>query len=214
MITDAPPRAARLRKQFELSDALAKMLLPPGPPLHAVSRVLAEALRQDDRAAVRDAGQELLKLLSEFYEVRQPGLSVLGSRPLKVVEDHYAYELFGDYTPSTRKIRVWMRTAVLGKVTSHRGLLNTLLHEFCHHLDVSALGLADTPHTRGFFVRVDALYHLALATPPDQIRPLAWLKMGNLWRIDWRKMRPAKERTGDASTTRGPGTAAEFFVRR
>jgi hypothetical protein len=165
--------------------------LPAGEALQTASRALAEALRSDDRAAVKDAGEELLAFLSSFYRVATPGLSVLGSRPRKVVEGHYSYELFGDYTPATRKIRVWMRTAVLGKVTSHRGLLNTLLHEFCHHLDMESLGYPSSPHTRGFFVRVDALYHLTLATPPEQRRALAWLKQGNVWRIDWRKMRPA-----------------------
>jgi len=42
-----------------------------------------------------------------------------------------------------------MRTAILGKVTSYRGMLNTLLHEFAHHLDVHLFGWPDTPHTRG-----------------------------------------------------------------
>jgi hypothetical protein len=114
---------------------------------------------------------------------------VLGARPLKVVEGNLAYELFGDYTLETEVIRVWMRTAVLGKVTSHRGLLNTLLHEYCHHLDVVALGWPDTPHTRGFFGRVDDLYHLALATPPDKRKPLVWIRRGGVWRIDWTRLR-------------------------
>jgi hypothetical protein len=83
-----------------------------------------------------------------------------------------------------------MRTAVLGKVTSYRGLLNTLLHEFCHHLDVKRFGWADTPHTRGFFGRIDDLYHLALATPAADRRPLVWIKGRGTWRIDWRKLRP------------------------
>lgn len=169
-----------------------RLRLPAAEPVQAASRAMAEALRLDDRAAVRDAGTDLLALLSACYEVSQPALSVLGSRPRKVVEGQYTHELFGDYTPGTKKIRVWMRTAVLGKVTSHRGLLNTLLHEFCHHLDIKALGYADSPHTRGFYGRVDQLYHLALATPTADRRALAWVKQGELWRIDWRRMRPVR----------------------
>src|SRR4051812_43868929 len=134
----------------------------------------------------------MLADLAAFYRVPQPRLSVLGSRPHQVVGGHLAYELYGDYTLATSVIRVWMRTAVFGRVTSHRGLLNTLLHEFCHHLDIKAMELPSTPHTRGFYGRVDDLYHLALATPPDRRKPLVWIRSGSSWRIDWRKIRPTR----------------------
>jgi len=63
------------------------------------------------------------------------------------------------------------------------------LHEFAHHLDVRLFGWPETPHTRGFFWRVDALYHLALATPPEKRKLLVWIKTGTRWRIDWSKLR-------------------------
>jgi hypothetical protein len=191
MVTDPVPRTARLRKQYEVSDGLTALRLPDPVELQRVTTVLGEALEAEEKSAVRQTGLELLGLLGEFYGVSRPRLEVLGSRPLKVVEGHLSYELFGDYTPKTETIRVWMRTAVLGKVTSHRGLLNTLLHEFCHHLDVRALRLPDTPHTRGFFQRIDGLYHLALGTPEAKRKPLVWIRMGNGWRIDWRRLRSA-----------------------
>jgi hypothetical protein len=165
------------------------LALPDGEALQAVARLLAEALAGGERAPVKRAGDALLALLARHYGVNKPGLSVLGMRPQTVIEGQYSWELFGDYTPDTQKIRVWMRTAVLGKVTSYRGLLNTLLHELCHHLDVRRLGYGNTPHTRGFFCRIDGLYHLALATPPEKRRPLVWIKQGNSWRVDWRKLR-------------------------
>jgi hypothetical protein len=77
-------------------------------------------------------------------------------------------------------------------LTSYRGLLHTLLHEFCHHLDREKLGFLETPHTRGFHARVDELYHLALATPPESRRPLVWIRMGGAWRIDWSRLRPSR----------------------
>lgn len=193
MVTDPVPRTQRLRKQFDESDARTQIALPPAAPLQAATRALSDALASESQTAVKKAGTALLGQLAEFYKTRVPRLRVLGARPLTVVEGTLSYELFGDYTPGTEVIRVWMRTAVLGKVTSHRGLLNTLLHEFCHHLDVVALGLPDTPHTRGFFARVDDLYHLALDTPPGNRRPLAWIRRGGLWHVDWRRIRrPAK----------------------
>ena len=189
MVTDPLPRTAGGRRQYEASDARPSLDLPPAEPLQAATRALGEALAAEDRAAVKRAGQAILGTLAGFYGTSVPKLKVLGMRPLKVWEGALAYELFGDYTPSTEVIRVWMRTAVLGKVTSHRGLLNTLLHEYCHHLDVHRLELPDTPHTRGFFARVDDLYHLALATLPAQRRPLVWIRRGGVWQIDWRRLR-------------------------
>src|SRR5262249_48013818 len=138
-------------------------------------RELGAALTSTRRPQVKVAGAAILSLLSKFYGVRTPGLQVLGLRPRNSREG-YTYERFGDYTHDTQMIRVWMRTAVLGKVTSHRGLLNTLLHEFCHHLDRQLLGYPNTLHTRGFFYRIDGLYHRALGTPVDQRVPLPWIK--------------------------------------
>lgn len=189
MITDPLPRAGARRKEYAESDAQATMDLPDATALQAAAGALEAALKSGERAPVKKAGDALLALLASHYAVSRPGLAVLGARPHTVVEGQYSWELFGDYTPDTEKIRVWMRTAVLGKVTSYRGLLNTLLHEFCHHLDVRRLGFENTPHTRGFFGRIDGLYHLALNTPAEKRKPLVWIKSGASWRVDWRKLR-------------------------
>ena len=170
--------------------------LPDAETLQRSTRELGAALAAEDRAEVKRVGLELLGQLAGFYRVSRPKLEVLGARPREVVEGYLSYDLFGDYTPSSEGIRVWMRTAVKGKVTSHRGLLNTLLHEFCHHLDVKALNLPETPHTRGFFARIDELYHLALATPGGKRKPLVWRKRGSVWTIDWAKVRPDRPRPG------------------
>ena len=39
--------------------------------------------------------------------------------------------------------------------------------------------LSDTPRTRGFHWRVDALYHLALGTPAEKRKPLVWIRSGH-----------------------------------
>src|SRR5687767_898968 len=136
MITDPVPRTARLRRQYELSDARPTLPLPEAEALQSATRELGVALASEKAAAVKKSGVLLLGELARFYRVSRPKLEVLGARPLTVIEESWSYELFGDYAFESERIRVWMRTAVLGKVTSHRGLLNTLLHEFCHHLDV------------------------------------------------------------------------------
>jgi hypothetical protein len=188
LITDPIPRAANERRQYEASDAQPHLASPPAQPLQELAAGLAAALATEQRPKVKKAGTELLAFLSQSFDVTPPKLSVLGARP-KTVKEGSSYELWGDYTFSTQVIRVWMRTAVLGKVTSYRGLLNTILHEFCHHLDVKRFAWPETPHTRGFYCRIDDLYHLALATPADQRRPLVWIKGRTTWRIDWTKLR-------------------------
>ena len=188
MITDREPSEGPALREFRESDALRELDAPPVDALHPIAAVLQEALAAADPAAVKKAGDDLLARLAVHYGVAAPKLKVLGSRPRKTHEGGHS-ELFGDYTFANETIRVWMRTAVLGKVTSFRGLLNTLIHEFCHHLDVKRLGFSSTPHTRGFYARVDVLYHLALATPPEKRKPLVWIRMGRVWRIDWSKLR-------------------------
>jgi len=59
-------------------------------------------------------------------------------------------ELFGDYDPESKIIRVWLRTAVLKHITSFGTFLSTVCHEFCHHMDFELFGFPDSWHTRGF----------------------------------------------------------------
>jgi len=187
--TDRPPRSRKARREFDESDALTSLVaLPEARDLQARARLFQAAIAVGDPRRVRAEGESILGLLARTYQIGQPALRVLGARPRSVWEGGHS-ELFGDYDFEENRIRIWMRTAVLGKVTSYRGLLHTLLHEFCHHLDREKFGFLETPHTRGFHARVDELYHLALATPPESRRPLVWIRMGNAWRIDWSRLR-------------------------
>ena len=179
------PRAAARRREYERSDALVTMPLPPGDVVPALTRALAAAMADEDPGQVERAALALLESLSQFHGIPAPGLRVLGVRPHKVLSGVCTYQLFGDYTPATQRIRVWMRTAIREKVSSPKALLNTLLHEFCHHLDCTRLGCPQSYHTRGFFTRIDHLYHHALATPAGARRPLRWVKRGGVWAIDW-----------------------------
>ena len=197
MITDRPPKRPKARREFDLSDGLTKLAtLPADQALQGRATLLEKAVALGDPRSVKAAGESIFGLLAQTYEVSQPRLRVLGARPRTAWEGGQS-ELFGDYDFEEKRIRIWMRTAVLGKVTSYRGLLHTLLHEFCHHLDRERLGFLETPHTRGFHGRVDDLYHLALATPPERRRPLVWIPMGRAWRIDWSKLR--SPRSGSSS---------------
>jgi hypothetical protein len=194
VITDPPPRTARQRGDYERSEALPSVPLPPAAPVRADTEALAAAVAGGELRPVREAAAALLGTLSTFYGVPVPPVAVLGVRPHKVTHGVCTYQLFGDYTPSTQRIRVWMRTAIRAQVSSPRAFLNTLLHEFAHHLDCTRLRCPESFHTRGFYSRIDHLYHLALGTPAEKRRPLHWVKRGAVWHIDWARSRSVPSR--------------------
>jgi hypothetical protein len=193
VITDPVPRGAAKRAEYDRSDALVAMPLPPDPArIRAHGAAITAAIQAGDASLVRDTSVQLLAALSDFYKTPVPPLRVLGIRPHKVSAGVCTYQLFGDYTPSTQRIRVWMRTAIRGQVSSPRAHINTLLHEFCHHLDCTRLCCPESYHTRGFFWRIDHLYHLTIGTAPDRRRPLRWIRRGGVWMIDWAALRGPK----------------------
>lgn len=182
MLTDAPPRKAN-RAGFLESDRIRTLDLPPqNESLLAIAQSIERAMKAGATADVRRACADFLKAASEFYKVPDCAIRVLAARPLRVRES-WSTELFGDYTPETMLIRVWMRTAVRNEVTSFGTFLSTLCHEFCHHLDYQKFEFHDSWHTRGFYERTAALYHHARGTP---LKRLFWVPTSaERWRIDW-----------------------------
>ena len=182
MITDAPPRKPNHREGFLESDRIKTLDMPQDGRLLTISQSIESAMRSGTTADVRHACAQFLDAASDFYQVPKCGVRVLAARPLRVREN-WSSELFGDYTPQTMLIRVWMRTAVRKEITSFGTFLSTLCHEFCHHLDFRRFGFSDSWHTRGFYERAGVLYHYARGTPPKK---LFWVPMpGGRWRIDW-----------------------------
>jgi len=183
MITDAPPRKSNV-SGFRESDEINTLEVPQDGRLPAIAKSIETAMKAEQMANVRNACAEFLEAASQFYHVPDCGVRVLAARPLHVREQ-WTTELFGDYTPETMVIRVWMRTAVRKEITSFGTLLSTLCHEFCHHLDYRKFGFSDSWHTRGFYERAAVLYHHARGTPRKR---LFWVPIsGGRWRIDWPK---------------------------
>src|SRR5579872_5742524 len=186
MVTDRPPRKAAHLAQFTGSDQFKDLGIPPDEVLRLVAARMEAAMKAESRSEVESACIRFLSETSLFYNVGMPDVSVLAARPLRSREG-WTSELFGDYSPQTKQIRIWMRTAVRKQVTSFGTFLSTLCHEFCHHLDCQRFGFRQSPHTRGFYQRTAVLYHHARGTPPKQ---LVWVRMPKeRWRIDWQRMR-------------------------
>jgi len=182
MLTDAPPRKEN-RAGFLESDRIKTLDLPQDGCLLRCAKSIELAMKGGTSADVRRACADFLAATSGFYGIPACGVRVLAARPLHVHEGGWATELFGDYRPEAKLIRVWMRTAVRKEITSSGTFLSTLCHEFCHHLDFQQLGFPDSWHTRGFYERAATLYHHARGTPPKR---LFWVAVpGGRWRIDW-----------------------------
>ncbi len=185
MLTDRKPRKPILLADFLESDRNRVLEVPEDNRLKSPSTSLEAGLKAGTATAVRVACTEFLNIAADFYEVGRTPVRVLAARPLRSREGGWATELFGDYDPQTKAIRVWMRTAIRKQVTSFGTFLSTLCHEFCHHLDYQRFRYHDSWHTRGFYQRTAALYHHARGTPAKQ---LFWIKVpGGRWRIDWQR---------------------------
>jgi hypothetical protein len=183
MLTDRPPLHEARLAEFRESDRLGTLEMPQDGRLRTPAESIEAAMKSGQSAAVRQACATFLAAAADFYRIGKPQVRVLAARPVSVREGGWASELFGDYDPRTKLIRVWMRTAVRKQVTSYGTFLSTLCHEFCHHLDYARFGFQDSPHTRGFYERTAALYHHARGTSQKRLfwAPIA----GGRWRIDW-----------------------------
>ncbi|MBS1986054.1 MAG: hypothetical protein JST16_17975 [Bdellovibrionales bacterium] len=183
MQTDEIPDDKAEREEYWRSDSLHTVALPPPDRLRRLSLDMKAGLAADDKKVILTVCKEMLKELSDFYEVDCPTVSILAKRPLKPLEEGYVQELFGDYTPDTQKIRLWMRTAVQKKPTSHGVLLSTFVHEFIHHLDIVQMDFPESFHTRGFYDRVGLIYHHIQNTP---VRKIVWRSQKDgTYLVDW-----------------------------
>lgn len=184
MITDSLPADPEEKNQYLRSDALLAIELPPAAPLVDLSRQLEVAMKAEDRKEIQRLCNAISAGVSQSFGVKAAKVKVLGARPLEENGD-MVDETFGDYDFETAVIRLWMRTAVLEKVTSFGTFLSTLCHEICHHLDLVYFNLPDTFHTRGFYTRAGQLYHHVRGTPA---RPLVWdRRRDGTYSINWPK---------------------------
>ncbi len=181
--TDGPPRKPALLAAFLESDRTITLDIPRDNRLEAAAKLIESSLVGEATKSIRLACALFLNIAADFYQVGRPDVRVLAARPIRSREGGWATELFGDYDPETKLIRVWMRTAMRKQITSFGTFFSTVCHEFCHHLDYQRFRYGESWHTRGFYERTAALYHHARGTPAKR---LVWLRMsGRRWRIDW-----------------------------
>src|SRR2546426_4008273 len=140
---------------YRKSDEIVEVRLPEPARLHPAVEALTAALASEQRLAVQQATDRLIRGLTDTLGVPPLKVEVLAARP------HAKWgELHGLYTAErgkTPKIQLWMRTAKQRRVVAFRTYLRTLLHEVGHHLDYALLRLRDSYHTEGFYKRESSL---------------------------------------------------------
>jgi hypothetical protein len=182
VITDYIPQNQEEKQEYNRSGDMVAIALPLQEPLLRMAKQLEAAMVDENKREMEAACNAIAVYIAESFHVSPPKVRVLGVRPLTSVGNDVE-ELFGDFDFKTKKIRLWMRTAVLEKVTSYGTFLSTLCHEICHHLDVVQFDFPNTFHTRGFYERAGLLYHHVRGTP---MRVLVWDRMRDgRFRINW-----------------------------
>jgi hypothetical protein len=144
---------------YRRSDALTSLRLPGRAAAEIFSAVgaLRAGLEADDAGAVASAGAEIAGRVARALGGAPPAVQVLAVRPSQQWGELHGLYTLGEDAPPV--IRVWMRTARHARVVAFRTFLRTLLHEVCHHLDLTVLELAPSFHTEGFFKRESSLFH-------------------------------------------------------
>ena len=159
------------RRVYLASDGIREVALPDAEMLHPLLPVLREALLRDDHHAVAATADALVLGITKLMRVPDVTVVVLAARPRRK-----GSELHGLYTATPGRkpqIKVWMRTAALGKVVAFKTFLRTLLHEVLHHLDYAHYKFRDSFHTAGFYSRESSLVR-QLMGPSEE--PLASLE--------------------------------------
>ena len=147
--------SAPAQRIYLASDVIKEVALPNAEMLQPLLPLLREALLKDDHRAVSAAADALVLGITRLMRVPEVTVVVLAERPRrKGSELHGLYTLAPGRKP---QIKVWMRTAALGKVVAFKTFLRTLLHEVLHHLDYSHYKLRDSFHTAGFYSRESSL---------------------------------------------------------
>lgn len=148
------------QREYDRSNAVGAIPLRATPRLGRAVFLLEWALEHGDRARTARVAQVICDELCAILKVRPLRVQVKAERPSDA-----RGELHGLYESTGRRevVSIWMLTAKRGQVVAYKTFLRTLLHEMGHHLDYQLLGLRDSLHTDGFFLRESSLVNQLLS---------------------------------------------------
>jgi hypothetical protein len=170
LVTSSSPRrlsfyrrlSAAQKREYDRSDARPTLALAPAPALAEAAGEVVAAIATESPARVRRGAQRLVDEICTRLSVRSgrrvpppPRVRVLRIRP-RVAKSEF-HGLYTRFDSGESEIKVWMFTAAHGHVVKARTFLRTLLHEVCHHVDMTLLDLPHSLHTLGFHARESSL---------------------------------------------------------
>lgn len=167
--TTAPSDALMGRRRntpdFKRSSRIHRVNLNPS----AEEREITKKLIETGRAGAREAyGQKLLNSLCARVRVAPVRLHVHDvNQPHKKHGGRLAYKEYGAYYLDEEVIRIANLTAVRGQTVAGKTFFDTLIHELMHHLDRKLLKIPSTPHSPGFYNRIDDLKRRLMDGDPD-----------------------------------------------
>ena len=141
-------------------------------------RALAGRLLGSPRASEREAlGQRLLNDICRKMRIPPVRLRVIETpQPHTLRRGRLAAKLYGVYHFEEQLIQIAHYTAIREKVVAGKTFFDTLIHEFMHHLDRKHYRIPSTPHSPGFYSRIEDLKAKLygpgkpVGTPPEEER--------------------------------------------
>jgi hypothetical protein len=122
------------------------------PSLEA--RDLTDRLLNIDPPMRGPASQALVDLLARELKVPLVRVKFLDLPQKHSLKDgKLTYKEYAHYDPEG-SITIYNKTAVRKQYLASKAYLDTLIHEFLHHLDYELLRLSHTYHTKGFYSRL------------------------------------------------------------
>lgn len=161
----APAYSSILKDPYKRSNSV-KLEFTPTFEVKEALLLFKESVSLQNDELIQRTGQVFLSLLNDIFGITAGvELSVMGKRPSRRRSDpltgkrRIMSSVHGKYFPNKAMIALYTLTAT-GRRVAFKTLFNTLIHEFCHHLDYKhpTLGLSASLHTKGFYDRLNAIY--------------------------------------------------------
>ncbi|MCY3825005.1 MAG: hypothetical protein OXG62_14195 [Nitrospinae bacterium] len=180
-------------------------------------RELTGKLIASTSAKEREAlGQKLLDNICRSLKISPAHLRVFAERqPHKLRGGKLAYKLYGVYRCDSAVIEIANLTSIRKQVVAGKTFLDTLIHELMHHIDRKLLRIPSTPHSPGFYARIEDLKtKLMRMKGAERASPqeAAWQKPENLTRAFEMAAADAKSRN-DYQNREQPSGAARSEAR-
>lgn len=160
-------RHSRLLKDPYSKSNSIKLEFRPNDEILEALKLFKEAVMIGAEDLILRAGQHLLDDLNLAFGIdKDVTLNLRGNRPSRKKVDpetgkkRIVASTHGKYYPERRLLAIYTSTAT-GRKVAYKTLLNTLIHEFCHHMDYyhPSLSLHRSLHTKGFYERLNAIYN-------------------------------------------------------